>query len=74
MLTECEDKPHEVANLLKEIILELTEPVIPYDVYEKFRDDLVLDETKKVDQIIELLGLLPELNLSTLMHCANFFG
>jgi len=32
------DRPNEVANFLKEILRELTEPVIPFDKYPQFRD------------------------------------
>ena len=32
------NRPHEVANLLKQYIRELGEPVCPYNLYEQFRD------------------------------------
>lgn len=38
ILKQYADKPNEVANFLKEILRELTEPVIPFDKYPQYRD------------------------------------
>jgi hypothetical protein len=38
ILKNYSEKPNEVANFLKEILRELTEPVIPFDKYPSFRD------------------------------------
>jgi hypothetical protein len=37
-LSTLGDYPHEVANFLKEVLRELSEPVCPYANYPKFRD------------------------------------
>lgn len=38
ILSKFQNNPNEVANFLKEILRELTEPVCPFEKYPDFRD------------------------------------
>jgi hypothetical protein len=38
ILKKYNEKPNEIANFLKEILRELTEPVCPFEKYPDFRD------------------------------------
>lgn len=38
ILQEVADKPHDIANFLKQILRELAEPICPFNLYTKFRD------------------------------------
>ena len=38
ILIDMADKPHEIANFLKQILRELAEPIVPFKDYPKFRD------------------------------------
>jgi hypothetical protein len=51
---------HEIANLLKSIMIEFTKPVCPYTVFENDLlpniDEIVLqDDGKKMDFIVDLV-------------------
>lgn len=68
------DRPNEVANFLKEILRELTEPVIPFDKYPQFRDlEKTLTPQQRLKRIVMMLRDLPEINRSTLLYVARFF-
>jgi len=68
------DRPNEVANFLKEILRELTEPVCPFENYEFFRDlERNLNPDQKLRKVVQLLRELPDLNRSTLIYLARFF-
>lgn len=63
-----------MANFLKEIMRELTEPVVPFENYPAFRDlPKSLKPEDKVEYIVRELRSLPELNRSTLLYLARFF-
>jgi len=56
---DTQDMHHEIANLLKSIMIEFTKPVCPYDVYEKYLfpniDNIVKkDHEEKMKFLIDL--------------------
>lgn len=74
ILTKFQEKHNEVANFLKEILRELTSPVIPFENYPSFRDlSKTLTPQQKLKEIVMLLRDLPELNRATLLYLARFF-
>ena len=75
ILRKFEDSPNEVANFLKELLRELSEPVCPYNKYTSFRDiQKNLQPGLKLEEIIALLRDLPSVNRSTLIYLARFFN
>jgi len=57
---DTQEMHHEIANLLKSIMIEFTEPVCPFIVFEKDLlpriDDIVLkDNQRKMDFIVDLV-------------------
>ena len=56
ILQKFKNHPNEVANFLKEIMRELTEPVVPFENYPAFRDlQKTLKPEEKVDYIVREL-------------------
>lgn len=74
ILDKFKENPNEIANFLKEILRELTQPVCPFDKYPDFRDlSKHLSPQQKLDNIVTLLRDLPPLNRTTLLYLARFF-
>lgn len=74
ILKKFEDCPNEVANFLKELLRELSEPICPYNKYTSFRDiQKNTQPGQKLEEIIALVRDLPVLNRSTLIYLARFF-
>jgi hypothetical protein len=70
-----EANPHEVANCLKVILRNLSEPVCPFALYPRFRDlSKTQSKEDRFEEIIELLQLMPTLNRNLLIHLARFFS
>ena len=74
-LGEMNDCPNEIANFLKEILREMTEPVCPFSLYPKFRDmDRSESKENKLELILEYLQMMPTLNRSTMLYLVKFFA
>ena len=74
ILNDYKSSPNEVANFLKEILRELTDPVCTFAKYECFRDiPKSYTPEQKLSEVVFLLRNLPELNRSTLIFLARFF-
>jgi len=60
ILIDMADRPHEIANFLKQILRELTEPVVPFKDYPKFRDmEIGSSKEMKLNQLADYLMLMP---------------
>ena len=68
------DKPHDIANFLKQILRELAEPICPFNLYSKFRDMEKTDSREeKLNELAEYLLMMPLLNRTTLLYIVSFF-
>ncbi|CAH1795633.1 unnamed protein product [Owenia fusiformis] len=67
---------HTVCSLLKLYLRELPEPLIPYEMYEKFYKvamrDICEDEDKAFDKLIEYLSKVPVYDYNVLKHMCKF--
>jgi hypothetical protein len=57
---DTQDMHHEIANLLKSIMIEFTMPVCPFTVFEKdllprINDIVLKDNQRKMDFIVDLV-------------------
>ena len=74
VLQDLAEKPHDIANFLKQILRELAEPICPFNLYPKFRDMIITDSREdKLNELAEYLMLMPLLNRNTLLFIVRFF-
>lgn len=72
--SEVKDQPHDVANLIKNILRELDAPLVPYNLFhemlEKCKKGIEPQERKQ--QLRDILLKCPELNKTTLAWIIMF--
>ena len=74
VLQDLAEKPHDIANFLKQILRELAEPICPFNLYPKVRDMIITDSREdKLNELAEYLMLMPLLNRNTLLFIVRFF-
>ena len=80
-MNEYNSKPHDVANLLKRILREMGEPIIPFSAYGLFMEinhNKVEDAGKRLEMLLKVLdpvhGNIAALNRHTLGWIINFMN
>lgn len=65
-------KIHSIAVLLKQFLMELSDPVIPFALYNKFMDSHDEDTNKNINNYKILLSSLPTTNYTILKYLLEF--
>lgn len=60
--SHMKDEPHVVANFLKKVLREMSEPLIPYDIYDDFLNLSTLPNAMRIDPIKDLVAKMPMIN------------
>lgn len=73
ILENLKNEPHAVANFLKMVLREMSEPLCPFYLYESFRDLSSLQKSDRLAPIKNLVKKMPDLNKNVLTFLLDFF-
>lgn len=65
-------KIHSLAVLLKQFLMELPNPIVPFSLYKKFLDAYGSDIDTNINTYKELVQLLPPIHLQVLSYILEF--
>ena len=66
------EDPNIVSNYFKILLREMSDPVCPYHLYDRFLSLTSVDREKRVTPLKGLVRLLPKINFNTLKYIVSF--